>query len=481
MPRSLPPKPSLEYVRKEAKDLLAAHQSGDPSVCDVLRFHHRFEGASDSDILAAKVSLQEMQHALARDYGFASWVQLTANVQTLRLETTEQRDAHRVVIQGVPHGNFDIHWDMPVRAMEPLLGFRGVDADRDDLLAVSGDAFALCHASHWQGTAYLCTPTNPVRNLAEGYGFRYSSTHAGPTGPLLHGRSYDERMELTREALHRIHAEIDAGRPVLISGAEAHCGSSSLVVGYEADRDWLCHVGDGRPYRWTPLRGVADGAVDGEFGLMDGRCRGTVAPGFVGGWQANPAYLIGERISDPGDRDRALKVLKLAVELHRAQKSHRRNWGGVDYYFGAEAYEQWAGGLERLDYPGDLEGPYETNGVEDAYDWYEMGNMDMQIDQIITGRSAAASFCHRSADHMGGSVGKALTKAAEAYDSEVDIARRSFAPFVPRFDGNDGPRQAWLSDARKRSAGAKAIRQMLEQEQSAVEALEQASADVPRG
>ena len=216
-----------------------------------------------------------------------------------------------VIVQGVPHGNFDIHWDMPVRAMETLLKFRGVDADPDEILAVSGDAFALCHASHWQGAAYLCTPTNPVRNLAEAYGFHYASTHAGPTGPLLHRKNRDECMALTREALGRIHAEIDAGRPVLTSGAEAHCGSSSLVVGYERDRDRLCHVGDGRPYRWAPLRGVAEGAVQQEFGLMDGRCRGTVTPGTVGGWQANPAYLIGDKMLQ--QEQRAVETLEQAL------------------------------------------------------------------------------------------------------------------------------------------------------------------------
>ena len=190
------------------------------------------------------------------------------------------------------------------------------------------------------------------------------SDHAGPTGSFKFGKTYEERLAATRVALGSIHAEIDAGRPVLISGAEAHCGSSSLVVGYEAARDWLCHVGDGRPYRRVPLRGVADGAVQEEFGVMDGRCRGTVTPGFVGGWQANPAWFIGERREDPGDESRVRQALKQAIQLHSAPKFHRQNWGGVDYYFGVNAYEMWAAELESLDYPGDLEGPFETNGVD---------------------------------------------------------------------------------------------------------------------
>jgi hypothetical protein len=81
MPRSLPSKPSLEYVREEAKDLLTACQSGDASVCEVLRLHHRFQRATDREILAAAVSLQEMQHALALDYGFKNWVGLKKHLQ----------------------------------------------------------------------------------------------------------------------------------------------------------------------------------------------------------------------------------------------------------------------------------------------------------------------------------------------------------------------------------------------------------------
>ena len=78
MPRSLPSRPSLEYVRKEAKRLLAAHRNGDSSLRDVLRCLRRFAGASDHDMLAADVSLQEVQHALAQDYGFRSWARLRA-------------------------------------------------------------------------------------------------------------------------------------------------------------------------------------------------------------------------------------------------------------------------------------------------------------------------------------------------------------------------------------------------------------------
>lgn len=82
MPRSLPPKPCLSYLRKEAKRLVAAHQRGDASACAVLRLLHRFKSAADTEILDARVSLQEAQHALAMGYGHKGWAELKAFVET---------------------------------------------------------------------------------------------------------------------------------------------------------------------------------------------------------------------------------------------------------------------------------------------------------------------------------------------------------------------------------------------------------------
>jgi hypothetical protein len=94
MPRSLPTRPSLEHLRKEARHLLTAHRRGDATACEVLRCLRRFAGASDADMLAAEVSLQEMQHALAAHYGFRSWAMLRkfcAHVQPLAFSVREGR------------------------------------------------------------------------------------------------------------------------------------------------------------------------------------------------------------------------------------------------------------------------------------------------------------------------------------------------------------------------------------------------------
>ena len=84
MSRSLPQNPNLEQLKKQAKDLLKAFKAGDTSVCEVLRYHYRFARASNENILKSEVTLQEVQHALALDYGFTSWKQLKDNLDAAK-------------------------------------------------------------------------------------------------------------------------------------------------------------------------------------------------------------------------------------------------------------------------------------------------------------------------------------------------------------------------------------------------------------
>ena len=78
MSRLLPSNASLRYVKTEAKDILKGHKQGSPSICRLLRNLRRFDQAPDQQILQSKVSLQEVQFALAMDYGFSSWANLTS-------------------------------------------------------------------------------------------------------------------------------------------------------------------------------------------------------------------------------------------------------------------------------------------------------------------------------------------------------------------------------------------------------------------
>ncbi len=72
--RSLPARPSLAQLRKQAKELLKAYRAGDvAAVAEV----ERFESQPDP----AKFALADAQRVLARAYGFASWTKLKQHVE----------------------------------------------------------------------------------------------------------------------------------------------------------------------------------------------------------------------------------------------------------------------------------------------------------------------------------------------------------------------------------------------------------------
>jgi len=80
--KQLPPKPNLEHLKHQAKDLLAAHAARDPATLQRIReFHPRFREADDAAIGAAAFQLSDAQLAIAREYGFASWPRLKAHIE----------------------------------------------------------------------------------------------------------------------------------------------------------------------------------------------------------------------------------------------------------------------------------------------------------------------------------------------------------------------------------------------------------------
>jgi len=390
-----------------------------------------------------------------------------------------RRGRGRVWIEGVPDRPVGFHWDALLRGLQIILEHRGDGATLNELMAYSGDAFNLCHGSNWQGVAYLCIPTNPVANVANAYGYDYTCLHNGYGRERMDRLSVAERRQLTGELLDRIWAEIDAGRPALVGGCnDGSCGDWSVVAGYDRENMMMSHIGIGKACRWIGVRGFSanpdfeEDRQRGVEGFWNGRFRGTIRENFVGGWQCNPAFLLGRKIDRPRAKQSAAAALKRAVELHRAPMHHIGWWGGVDYCFGRQAYEKWAEELRDLDYPADL-GKQLPDG---AYDWYEMGNMDTQAGQILRGRAAAADFCEKSAELLPGAKNH-LHDAARSYRTEAEIARTALGVFLPAHDGNDAPRRAWLSHNASRQEGARAIHEMLKEERAAVAEIEKALAN----
>ena len=82
MSKQLPPRPNLEQLKKQAKDLRKAHQSAAAEAAKQIREHlPRLADSSEEEIFAAEFSLQEAQHVIAGDYGFKNWNWLQAMVE----------------------------------------------------------------------------------------------------------------------------------------------------------------------------------------------------------------------------------------------------------------------------------------------------------------------------------------------------------------------------------------------------------------
>src|SRR6266481_6886801 len=88
MPKSLPSRPNLEQLKKQAKDLVKSHASGmDESLARIRENQPGFDNASE--LQTAKFSLSDAQLVIAREYGFASWPKLKEHVRAVQLETSD--------------------------------------------------------------------------------------------------------------------------------------------------------------------------------------------------------------------------------------------------------------------------------------------------------------------------------------------------------------------------------------------------------
>jgi len=88
--RHLPQQPSLEQLKKQAKELLEQYRAGDPAaIAEVKRFERRPDPAT--------LALHDAQRVLARSYGYESWSRLKAFVDGVNIER---------FIEAVKAGNF---------------------------------------------------------------------------------------------------------------------------------------------------------------------------------------------------------------------------------------------------------------------------------------------------------------------------------------------------------------------------------------
>ena len=78
---SLPARPNLEQLRKQAKDLLKAYRAGDPTALQRFRESlSRLAGSSDDQLADMSLSLRDAQRVVAAEHGFDSWTRLKDHI-----------------------------------------------------------------------------------------------------------------------------------------------------------------------------------------------------------------------------------------------------------------------------------------------------------------------------------------------------------------------------------------------------------------
>jgi ankyrin repeat protein len=151
MSRKLPPSPSLEHLRKQAKRLLKECLAGDPEA--IVLLGRRRPGAPPP-------KLADAQHAIAREYGLATWSQLKQTVLALTsadpLEALEaavqldDADAVRDVLSRFPSATARLNDALPHDAFGATPLIAAVNQKNTAMVSVLLNAGAdINQRSHW--------------------------------------------------------------------------------------------------------------------------------------------------------------------------------------------------------------------------------------------------------------------------------------------------------------------------------------------
>src|SRR5882762_7706729 len=85
MQNALPARPSLEQLKKLAKDLVKDHQEKQPDALALIARHlPALAGKSAEEIIAHPFALHDAQSVVARQYGFPGWNELHDYVDKLQ-------------------------------------------------------------------------------------------------------------------------------------------------------------------------------------------------------------------------------------------------------------------------------------------------------------------------------------------------------------------------------------------------------------
>ena len=414
MTPSLPDNPSLEFLRKQAKDLHKAHRNGDPTCCDILRNLRQFAGKPDADILAAGLSLSEAQFALAMDYGFKDWRELTSFLAAGDAEITDPQSGR--VLPGL---QFVRRATTHMGCLEGCVNYLGLDMSPGWLFGGTGHAFfmnvgdSFCPAGPHEWPFF-----SVVSALGQNLGIAFDLMMALP---WEEGDNFATKQEQIWEDVCQA---IDGGHPCYGWHYEF-----IIIAGYD-ERGYLLS-GPIKAPRVHP---------DGYRSFHTWRDFGATA-----GPESVEIAAISQGRSHDDDT-----IVKDALTF--ATQAAQNGTGS-----GIKGYDAWIRGLE---------------GSEDASGFGDKFWIAYHAAIWSECRAFAHAFLDEARQRLGGKIGPLLARAAEHYqvvgDSLAEVAE--LFPFV---DGDEPLMRRNVENAKRRERAVASLKVTKAAEGAGLEALRQ--------
>ncbi|MEP6896939.1 MAG: ankyrin repeat domain-containing protein, partial [Rhodanobacter sp.] len=284
--RTLPERPDIEQLKRQAKELRRLSAAGDPTALERFRILPAFAGHSAKELSIAVPALHDAQSVMAREHGFPSWKALAERVEELSLQrdqavvafveaATDGRSgrAQRLLARYPDLGDTDFHSAL-------VLG----DAAQVDAWLTRNPALAQQPGGprDWQPLHYVCHTAMHAVGVADADGLvaitrqllalggdarlRFPWEHHGVHRPLLWGAMLVTRSMPLAEVLLAAGADPNDGvtLPILASGGNTVELDFLHAHGASANQRWAT---DGAATLYAILQW--SDAIDGVRWLLE--------------------------------------------------------------------------------------------------------------------------------------------------------------------------------------------------------------------
>ena len=291
----LPPRPSVEHLRKQAKDLLRAFRAGDPGAMAKLL---------PPGGPPVEPKLADARLAVARDYGFASWAKLIGHVESVVAGGPSPLERAKAAFHNqdadLLRQLLRLHPELKPMVNEPLFSFDApavIHARTREMLDVLLEAGADINArSRWWagGFGVLDNAAPDLAAYAIARGARVDANAAAHLGML------DKLRELVDADPSRVHARGGDGQTPLHFARSRAVVDMLLEAGADVDARDVDHRAT--PAQWMIGDGVGSARYELARYLVE---RGATADIFLAA-----ALGLTDRVRAMLERDPSLLQLR---------------------------------------------------------------------------------------------------------------------------------------------------------------------------